>query len=372
MRKTLFFFLIWLTSLFASYPGDSLAWQGVQKFYNYETSEAIVILQQARKTYPTNPTVHLTWVAARWLHSQANDPIPETYRLLDTDLDTVIPIYEKLTAQYPDDPYYQLYLGSAIGLKARIYLGKKDWFNTLLWAYRGFNRVQGVAEEHPEIYDAQLPIGVAEFYASSSNFLVQLAATLFGLHPTAESGLEKIESAAAKGEWSWIEAKGILSFIYLWVKPDFSKALLHSRDLVKNFPQNYYFQVLYSESLLRSDSLVAAQASLKSLDAMYPTLTATQQKWYFGYRSYEWALYYFLTGDYDQALVQVEEAIERYGAELDIILANAYLLAGMLNDLQGNREAAVAAYKSCRDLDNFTTAVQSARQYLRQPYQGVK
>ncbi len=372
MKKILLLYWVILTSLYAGYPGDSLVWLGVQKFYNYETTEAIVLLQQARKAYPTNPTVHLTWVAARWLHSQANDPIPETYRLLETDLDTIIPLYEKLVEKYPDDPYYQLYLGSSIGLKARIYLGKKDWFNTLVWAYRGFNRVQEVAEEHPEIYDAQLPIGVAEFYASMSGVLIQWAATLFGLRPTADAGLEKIEAAAEKGEWSWIEAKGILSFIYLWVKPDFQKALLHSRDLVKNFPQNYYFQVLYTESLLRNDSLQAAQASLMRLDEMYPELTATQQKWYFGYRSYEWALYYFLTGENDLALEKVNAAIDQYGAELDIILANAYLLAGMLNDVKGNREAAIEAYQACRDLDNFTTAVQSARQYLRQPYEGVK
>jgi len=370
MKKILLLYWVVLTSLYAGYPGDSLVWRGVQKFYNYETSEAIVLLKQVRKAYPANPTVHLTWAAARWLHSQANDPIPETYRLLEADLDTIIPLYEKLVEKNPNDPYYQLYLGSSIGLKARIYLGKKDWFNTLVWAYRGFNRVQEVAEKHPEIYDAQLPIGVAEFYASMSSVLVQWAATLFGLRPTVKAGLEKIEAAAEKGEWSWIEAKGILSFIYLWVKPDFQKALLHSRDLVKNFPQNYYFQVLYTESLLRSDSLQAARASLTRLDEMYPNLTATQQKWYFGYRSYEWALYYFLTGRNDLALEKVNAAITQYGAELDIILANAYLLAGMLNDVKRDREAAIEAYQACRDLDNFTTAVQSARQYLRQPYKG--
>ena len=372
MRKRLLFYWATVASLYAGYPGDSLVWQGVHQFYNYETTEAIVILKQARQTFPLNPTVHLSWAAARWLHSQAHDPIPETYRHLEADLDTIIPVYETLVQTYPDDPYYQLYLGSSVGLKARIYLGKKELFNTLLWAYRGFQRVQGVAEEYPEIYDAQLPIGVAEFYASMSSVLVQWAATLFGLHPTTQAGLEKIEAAAEKGEWSWIEAKGILAFIYLWIKPAPQKALLHSHDLVTNFPQNYYFRVLYTESLLRSDSLKAARASLVRLDDMYPTLTTFQQKWYFGYRAYEWALYYFLTGQSDLALENVNAAIERYGAELDIILANAYLLAGMLNDLQGNREAAVEAYQSCRALDNFTTAVQLAQRYLQQPYTGVK
>ena len=36
-----------------------------------------------------------------------------------------------LSKKYKDVPEYKLYYGSAIGLKARISLGKKQWFSTI-------------------------------------------------------------------------------------------------------------------------------------------------------------------------------------------------------------------------------------------------
>src|SRR5210317_1875898 len=81
--------------------GDSTVWKGVYKFYNNDTEEAVEILTLARKDYPLNAAVHFTWASARWLHSQANDPIEKTYRELNRDLDVVIPLYEKLVKKYP-------------------------------------------------------------------------------------------------------------------------------------------------------------------------------------------------------------------------------------------------------------------------------
>ena len=151
--------LLFTSILFAqTYPGDDVVRQGVRAFYNYETEEAIEILAQARNDSPENPTVHLTWAAARWLHNQANSSVEQTYIDLENDLNEVIPVYAALMVKYPHDPSYQLYLGSAKGLMARIYLGKKEWLNTLEWAYAGFRVIQKVEAEHPVIIDATLSI----------------------------------------------------------------------------------------------------------------------------------------------------------------------------------------------------------------------
>jgi len=222
--------IILIGSLIAQspYPGDEIVWQGVHAFYNYETNSAIEILQKAREDYPENPTVHLTWAAARWLHNQANSTVEKTYIDLEQDLNEVIPVYEKLVQKYPDDPNYQLYHGSAKGLMARIHLGKKEWIKTLEWAFKGFRIIQTVENDHPDIADAALPIGIVEYYAGLRNVLIQFTAKLFGLEPGKDVGLVKMERAAAEGEWSWIEAKGILSFVYLWVEINPALALKHS------------------------------------------------------------------------------------------------------------------------------------------------
>jgi tetratricopeptide (TPR) repeat protein len=352
-----------------SYSGDDMVRQGVHTFYNYETAEAIEILAKARQDHPENPTAHLTWAAARWLHNQANSTVEKTYIDLDNDLNEVIPVYESLVEKNPNDPNYQLYLGSATGLMARIYLGKKEWLETLNWAYSGFRIIQNVEADHPDIVDASLPIGVVDYYAGLSNVLIQWGASLLGLDPSRERGLTKIERAATEGPWSWIEAKGIASFLYLWVDVDLEKALIHSGELVNSFPRNFYFRILYTESLIRCGKMNSALTSLNILKKMVTNLTEIQKHWYFSYLQYELALYHFEEGKTEKALIYINEAVQNYGAELDIILANAWCLKGQLHDLKHERMDAKKAYKSCIKLDNYTYTIDLAKLYLRTPFQ---
>lgn len=367
----IFFPIIFIGSLIAQsqYLGDDIVRQGVHAFYNYETTDAIEILQKAREDYPENPTVHITWAAARWLHNQANSSVEKTYIDLEKDLNEVIPIYEKLIHKYPDDPNYQLYHGSATGLMARIHLGKKEWLKTLEWAYKGFRTIQTVENDHPEIADAALPIGIVEYYAGLRNVVIQFAARLFGLEPGKDVGVEKMERAAAEGRWSWIEAKGILSFVYLWVDLNPDLALKHSSKLVEEFPKNFYFRILYTESLIRNDKTNSALASLNTLKKMFPDLTEIQKSWYYSYLQYEFALVHFLNGDLDKAIIYINESVNKYGAELDIILANAWFLKGQIHDLKQERKVAVNAYKQCIELDNYTFVIEDAKSYLKIPFQ---
>jgi len=365
-----FFTVILSTVLFAqTYPGDDAVRKGVHAFYNYETANAIKILEEARLDYPKNPTVHLTWAAARWLHNQANSSVEQTYIDLENDLNEVIPIYKLLTKKFPDDPNYQLYLGSATGLMARIYLGKKEWLETLNWAYSGFRIIQKVEADHPDIVDAALPIGIVEYYAGLSNVIIQWGASLLGLDPSRERGLTKIERAANDGPWSWIEARGIVSFLYLWVDVDPEKALEYSGELVEEFPGNFYFRILYTESLIRSGKMNTALTSLNILKKMVSNLTDIQKNWYFGYLQYELALYHFKERKTEKALVYINEAVQNYGAELDIVLANAWCLKGQIHDLIHERMEAKKAYKYCIELDNYTYTIELAKSYLRTPFQ---
>ena len=349
--------------------GDSTVWNGVHNFYNNETEEAVKILTQARKDFPLNAAVHFTWATARWLHSQANDPIDKTYKVLNRDLDKVIPLYEDLIKKYPDNPLYKLYLGSGEGLRARVYLGQKHWFKTLIPAYKGFRITKQVADNYPEIKDAMLPIGVVEYYAALRSSLLKWAASLFGLETTKESGLSKMEIAANEGDFAWIEARSLLSFIYLWEAPNYKKSLEHSEILAKQFPKNYYFVLMYAESLIKTNDLPAAYLILEQLNSNFVDLTDTQKHHMKSYLDYVWGLYYFEIGELEKAAKFVRTAIDDYEAELDIYLSCSLLLLGNIHDLNGDRGEAEIAYKKCIKLDNNSEACNLANFYLETPYQ---
>jgi len=372
MLKIRFIFILFLIFLVipikAEELGDSIVWKGVNAFYNNETAQAVEILTEARLEYPLNPAVHFTWATSRWLHSQANDPINETYDVLNRDLDVLIPLYEELVEQYPDNPLYRLYLGSAEGLRARVYLGQKRWFKTLIPAYMGFKITKEVADNHPEIIDAMLPMGVVEYFAALRGSVLKWAASLFGLETTKESGLEKMEIAANYGDFAWIEARSLLSFIYLWEAPNIEKALEHTTILAENFPKNFYFVLMYAESLIKTENLEKVNSVLQQLNKDFSELTNTQKLHMKSYLDYEWALYWFEQNQLDQSIIFTENSINNYKAELDIYLTNSLLLLGNIHDLNGNRSEARVAYKKCIKLDNNSEAVRLARIYVDNPY----
>ena len=216
MKQKSVFLLLYFSILFAAHPADEKVREGVRAFYNYETELAVGELENARDKYPDHPGIHLIWAASKWLNAQYNSSTEIAYQTLETDLNEIIPVYESLMEKNPDNQEIRLYYGSALGLKARISLGKKEWVNTLSDAYRGFRIIQDAAEKDSTLIDANLPIGIVEYYAGMSNGLIQFAAGLFGLDASRKAGLLKIRKAAEEGPWSNTEASAILSFIYLW------------------------------------------------------------------------------------------------------------------------------------------------------------
>ena len=357
-----------LLQIHAEEPGDSIVWKGVYAFYNNDTAYAIEILTQARLDYPLNAAVHFTWASARWLHSQANDPIKETYNVLKTDMDELIPLYKKLVEDYPDNPLYKLYLGSAEGMQARVYLGQKNWFKTLIPAYKGFKTSKHVADNYPDIKDAMLPIGIVEYYAAIRSSVLKWAASIFGLETTKESGLAKMEIAASQGDFAKIEAHSLLSFIYLWETPNYEKALEHSSILAHQFPKNFYFVLMYAESLIKTEYFNEAFEVLNQLNIDFIDLTATQKSHMISYLDNTWGLYWFEQGDYDKAIKFADSSIEDYVAELDVYLTNSLLLKGNIHDIQGKRTAAKNAYQECIELDNNSEAVRLAKMHIEEPF----
>ena len=362
-----------LTTLYAEdfYRGDTLVKEGVYAFYNYEFDKAVGLLTEARERFPEHPGVHLIWAASRWVKSQANLPVEETYNILHDDLKEVRPVYDDLVEKFGYDPNYKLYQGSALGLSARVALGKKQWLRTLFQSYKGFTIIKDVAKEFPDMKDAQLPIGIVEYFAGISSPLISWAVRLHDLDPSTESGIHRIALAADEGHWSWIEAKAILSNLYLWVENDPILALEHAKDLASIFPNNFYFNLLYLESLIRTEDIHLSQIIIDDMKIKSSNLTARQLEWYLPYLDYERALLSFYKEDYVKALEQVNKTIDEYTAELDIVLGNAYLLQGMCYDRLDQRGKAKGSYKDCIALDNLSGSIKMAKGYLKKPFSGM-
>lgn len=355
-------------SLLGFSGGDSLIMEGARAFYNYDFDRSIKVLNIARDKYPTHPGVHFIWASAKYYISQARDETIVTYDTLKNSLDHIDPIYEKLVADFPNNQGYKLYFGSSKGLRARSSLGKKEWISVLIQSYTGFKIIKEVANKNPEMVDAQLPIGIVEYYASISNPIIKFLVSIYGLDASKYSALEKISNAAKYSDWAWIEASGVIAFIYLWIENDPGKAILFTNRLNLEFPNNYYYRIIHTESLIKNFRLDEAWNQIDLLEKNFKNLTLKQKQWYGPYLDYEKSLILFYEKKYNKSFQLIEKAILNYNGELDMVLGNLFLLKGKILDIWKRHEEAKGFYKECIGLANFSYAIAESKKYLISPF----
>ena len=372
---------IWFTLfvlMFALYPsiitaadktGDEVVWQGISAFYNEEFDEAVEVLTKARNDFPEHPTVHLVWAVSLWLRAQAKDGYKVAHTALEKSSAEIIPVYQQLLKKYPRDPDYQLNMATTQGLLARVALGKKDWLGVVSSGLKGYKGARAVHQNHPEIYDSYLPLGVLNYYVGRSSSAVQVLGNIFGIEANSDIGLQQINLAVEKGEYARVEATSILAYIYLWIQDDPQLALIYCDKLRSEFPKSAYYHHIYTEALLQLKRLDEAEMSLAVTQKMADdNLPASKKAWQPTLK-YQRALLNFHLGDLDEALKLVSASINDFNAELDTPLGYGYLLRGMIYDLKGNRRKAIANYQAAVKLENYTTAVTKAKRYLKEPYQ---
>ncbi len=364
--------------MFALYPsiitaadktGDEVVWQGISAFYNEEFDEAVEVLTKARNDFPEHPTVHLVWAVSLWLRAQAQDGYKVAHTVLEKSSAEIIPVYQQLLKKYPRDPDYQLNMATTQGLLARVALGKKDWLGVVSSGIKGYKGARAVHQNHPEIYDSYLPLGVLNYYVGRSSSAVQVLGNIFGIEANSDIGLQQINLAVEKGEYARVEATSILAYIYLWIQDDPQLALIYCDKLRSEFPKSAYYHHIYTEALLQLKRLDEAEMSLAVTQKMADdNLPASKKAWQPTLK-YQRALLNFHLGDLDEALKLVSASINDFNAELDTPLGYGYLLRGMIYDLKGNRRKAIANYQAAVKLENYTTAVTKAKRYLKEPYQ---
>ena len=365
---TIYLLMLNPISLLGFSSSDSLIMEGARAFYNYDFDRSIKILNLARNQYPTHPGVHFIWASAKYYISQARDETIVTYDTLTNSLDHIDPIYKKLVEDYPNNQGYKLYFGSSKGLRARSSLGKKEWISLLMQSYTGFKIIREVAIKNPEMIDAQLPIGIVEYYASISNPIIKFLVNIYGLDASKDSALEKISNAAKYSDWAWIEASGVIAFIYLWIENEPGKAILFTDRLHLEFPNNYYYRIIHTESLIKNFRLDEAWIQIELLERNFKNLTPKQKQWYGPYLDYEKSLILFYEKKYNKSFQLVEKAIHNYTGELDMVLANLFLLKGKILDIWNRHKEAKDSYKECIDLANFSNAIIESKKYLISPF----
>ena len=347
-------------------PAELIVQDGINAMYNYEFENAITILDSAWQIDSTHPVPPFVLIAAKWLHTQIREGYDASYEKIDSEIEATLPIYKSLIAQYPENPEYYLYLGSTYGIRARTALAGKAWLDVLYFGYRGLKYIRKAQNMDSELKDVYMPLGLMEYFACLSAAPVQWGAKLVGLSTDCEMGLNHLEIAAKESQYSWIETSNVLTYAYLHIERDFTKAEQINSPLVNQFPGHPYFAFLRGELLAKTkkwDELDELMPKLRRFASKGPFLQQNECQLKLTYIEGVTAYY---KKDYTNAISKFNWILSNYHMEFDWLKGFTHFLRGQTHEEIGEFELAIADYKDVLKMDSYYPEVDKAQERIRE------
>jgi tetratricopeptide (TPR) repeat protein len=225
-----------------------------------------------------------------------------------------------------------------------------------------------VLQLDPKYVDAKLVIGVYEYVVGALPTPFKFLIGFMGMSGSKARGLEMLRDDGNRGFTTNIEARTVSS-LFLRREAKYKDAIQVVRSLKDQFPRNYLFCL--EEANLRKD----AGEGMGAVQAYRDILTNSEKPGYFVSARLELA--YFGLGDAlrgqrlnAEAALAFEQAAMTANVSPELKI-RSLLAAGQCHDLKGERNLAVKDYQQAIDAGPNTSRADSARKYLRNPYQGT-
>ena len=223
----------------------------IHHLYNYDLDSSLYYLDIATNKDVNHPLIPFLKSSVIWLKVQAEEGYKKSYNQIKKSFNKSLPIYQNLIKEYPHNPEYLLYLGSLYGLISRIELSYNHWFRVLIPSLKGYRYIFNAYSLDSGLNDIYMPMGLVTYYSCLKAPFIKFFIKFMGIEVDCSNGLEYLEKASIDSYYSWIEASNVLTYIYLYMERDYSKALDKISPLVSQFPGHPFFIFLKLEALAK-------------------------------------------------------------------------------------------------------------------------
>ncbi len=366
---------------------SQLEQKGFWHFFNLEYGRALQDFQELAKRRPWSAAVYNHIVQTRlymemyrigalesqlyghgnpFLKQKLPPPNPAAMQAILHDNRHALLLAQQVLAHHPHDAHARYNAAVAWAQRGTYdFVLRKAYFAALHDALRA-RRQASLAEKYdPQFVDPRLILGVQQYVAGSLPWTVKLVAHFVGYGGSKKKGIAEIKDVMAHGENARSDARVLLSVIYRRQGSN-RQAVPLLRWLRQHYPRNVLFAVELAEASeaagLHNQARQEYQAILARAAAHAP-----------GYEKAPLDKVWYDLGGIDRlysrwgaALADYRHAAQAPHAELRYRQA-AELAAGQMQDMLGNRNAALSAYRACLALGSSPAAA-AAQRYLDHPY----
>lgn len=247
-------------ALFENEEHLELVKKGGDYIYNMQLDSASIIIEQVENVLPGHPIVYLMKaLSIGWQEM----PLRTTSKVFNAHieaLDSVIITSEKLQEEIENHPEGVFFEMSARGLKAEYYAREGNYMRSLGEARRTYTLIKKgfeLVDENPEFL---FMVGLYNYFRQMypQRHTVYKPFMWVFKSGNIEKGLIQMDSATRVGILTKIEAHLYISYIYLRYEDDAPKAKKYIENLVKEYPNNSYFQSKLVECYFMQDEFEEA------------------------------------------------------------------------------------------------------------------
>ncbi len=382
IRRSLWFFLFffgWNVQA-QDLMKDSLfvqrAMRGVDAAYDMRFTEADRIFSDIERQYPQHPAGPFLKALSRWWLILANVGDTAIDDVFHQEMTQVSQRSDRMLARNPNSYDAVLFKGMAVGFRSRLYANRSEWIKSFKYGKEAVDYVTRAAQIAPENNDYYFGWGVYDYFADilPRKYPAMKYAMWFLPRGSRERGLEEIKRTFNRGSFMRAEAAYYLFQINYVYEPRYEGANYYIGWLRTRYPNNAFYHILhartenyfgYSERAKELFHEVAARHERKQ--SGYTPAVAEQAYYYLS------GLYLF-KGDYGNAkgvatkLLLLDTKAKKK-SDFHIL---GRLRLGMTYDAMGDRNKAKEMYQLVLRLPDVQRSRDRAKEFLQNPYRGIK
>ena len=254
----------------------------VHNLYNFKFDKADKQFRSLRRRYPQHPMAYFLLGLSSWWKMM---PLPVT----DTRYDRVFQAYldtaeTKATALYKaDNRNYEacFFLAGAYAFEARFHAERKDWGQATIESKKALNYLQKSREANGLSVEFEFGYGMFDYYAVwiHEEFPWLRPILLFFPKGNRQRGIDELRHVGQAGVYTKTEADFYLTLILGSEREHQSAAaLVLSRQLAREYPDNSRFQVDYAK-------LCFSHGLVEECEAMSRSILTKNSTGQFGYEA---------------------------------------------------------------------------------------
>jgi hypothetical protein len=343
---------------------QNLASQALDKIYNFDFAGAKALVTQIKTKHPKHPVVPflnayiVSWENLPLQKSQAEFTYYNQYlqlclqyahNLLKINKNDLEGIYFAL-ASYSLLALHESESGDFLTSVAH---GK----NAFTYMKKGFDLTEKYADFH-------FPTGVYKYYAVQYPETHPIAKPFLAFFPGGDKkqGLEHLQIASQKSQFSKVESLIYLASIYAKYEQNYYQAWLTAQQLITQYPNNPFFWVRYCETLIALGRYAEAELYLSKFNTRPQTLYQTAHNLFKGQIQEKYYKNYTLAQAEYNKVININKIDKRYTKDFQ-----AFALAGLarIAHTQGKPTQAKENYKKVLKNAEYEGLKAEAKQYLK-------